>query len=453
MKAQTIRRFAMLSAVPFIMVLGNSMLIPVLPEIQSVLDRSKFEVGLLITIFSIPAGIVIPFAGALSDRVGRKTVMVPALVLYGIGGLIAGFGAVWLAENSYWVVMGGRFLQGVGAGGTYQLAMALTGDIFQSSERTKALGLLEASNGLGKVISPIAGAAAALITWYTPFFVYGLLAIPTAIGVWFIVKEPKRDPQQRASPKQYFSRVADVFRDKGVSLAASFLAGALVLFVLFGMLSYYSDILEDEYGVEGFAKGFVIAGPVLAMAITSYVTGTILQKRIAKLLKLLCCVGLGMVAGGLALAAFTRGAVLLFIAMTIIGVGNGLVLPALNMLITSAAKREARGAVTALYGTVRFFGVAVGPPAFGLTDALGHATVIGAAAVFAAGVGLLAAWLIKQNEMLPADMRQGRDQTRTPPQAGLAGERRPALPRAERFEPTRAGDARDAARATGRRLR
>lgn len=433
MKAQTLGRFAMLSAVPFIMVLGNSMLIPVLPEIESVLGRSKFEVGLMITMFSIPAGIVIPFAGALSDRVGRKTVMVPALFLYGIGGLIAGLGAVWLAENSYWVVMGGRFLQGVGAGGTYQLAMALTGDIFQSSERTKALGLLEASNGLGKVISPIAGAAAALITWYTPFFIYGVLAIPIALGVWFIVKEPRRD--QKASLKQYFSRVADVFKAKGVSLAASFLAGALVLFVLFGMLSYYSDILEDEYGIAGFTKGFVIAGPVLAMAITSYVTGTVLQKQIAKLLKLLCCVGLGLVAGGLALAAFTRGAVLLFVAMTVIGIGNGLVLPSLNMLITSAAKREARGAVTALYGTVRFFGVAIGPPAFGLTDTLGHAVVIGAAAALAAGVGLVGAWLIKQEQMLPEDMQQGQGQQRQGQGEQGAGQPPAGQPAVARFEP------------------
>ena len=116
--------------------------------------------------------------------------MAPALIIYGLGGLIAGVAAL-LLKQPYPVLLGGRIVQGIGAGGTYQLAMALTGDIFQSKERTKALGLLEAANGLGKVVSPIAGAALGLIIWFAPFFVYGILAIPIALAVWFIVKEPE----------------------------------------------------------------------------------------------------------------------------------------------------------------------------------------------------------------------------------------------------------------------
>ena len=59
---------AILCLVPFIMVLGNSMLIPILPSIQKELHINIIQVSLLITVFSIPAGIVIPFAGMLSDR-------------------------------------------------------------------------------------------------------------------------------------------------------------------------------------------------------------------------------------------------------------------------------------------------------------------------------------------------------------------------------------------------
>lgn len=427
MKRQTFGRLVMLAAVPFIMVLGNSMLIPVLPTIQSRLGLSKFEVGLIITIFSIPAGLTIPFAGALSDRLGRKAVMVPALVVYGLGGLVAGVAALIAAEGAYLPIMVGRFIQGIGAGGTYQLAMALAGDIFQSRERTRALGLLEASNGLGKVVSPIAGAAASLIAWFAPFFLYGLLSMPIAAGVWWLVREPGRPAgscAQQGSLRQYFGRVGGVFRDKGASLAASFLAGALVLFVLFGMLSYYSDVLEDRHGVDGFRKGLVIAGPVLAMAVTSYIAGTVLQRRLLKLIKLLVVVGLALVAGGLALAALVPGGMPLFAAMAVIGLGNGLVLPSLNTMITSAAESESRGAITALYGTVRFFGVAVGPPAFGLTEALGQLPVILSAAALSAAVGALAVWLIDQEKMMPASLLQGGDGWTTGPAPGRrVGER------------------------------
>ena len=85
---------AILSAVPVIMV-GNSMLIPVLPTIQSDLKISPLQVSLLITLFSIPAGIIIPLSGILSDRYGRKRVIAPSLLLYGAGGLLTGFAAIW----------------------------------------------------------------------------------------------------------------------------------------------------------------------------------------------------------------------------------------------------------------------------------------------------------------------------------------------------------------------
>jgi len=108
---------ASLCSVPFVMVLGNSMLIPVLPAMGHALDVSPVQVGLLITAFSVPAGLLIPLAGALADRYGRKIIMVPALMLYGLGGLLAGAAALWLAKP-FPYLLGARILQGVGAGGT-----------------------------------------------------------------------------------------------------------------------------------------------------------------------------------------------------------------------------------------------------------------------------------------------------------------------------------------------
>lgn len=391
MKGATQWRFAMLATVPFIMVLGNSMLIPGLPVMQEKMHLTKTQVGLLITIFSIPAGLTIPLAGMLSDRIGRKKVMVPALIVYGLGGLIAGVAAWLLQERAYTWVMAGRLIQGIGAGGTYQLAMALTGDIFKTAERTKALGLLEAANGLGKVVSPVAGAAALALAWFSPFFIYGLLALPVAAGVWWIVKEPRLE-RAKGGVKQYFGSVVEVFRQKGATLGAAFVAGATVLFVLFGALSYYSDVLEDRMGLGGIRKGFVLAGPVLASAVTSYITGTVLQKYLARWGKAAVVTGLGLVAAGLLATAWLRGAVWLFVAMTVIGLGNGLVLPALNTIVTGAAGPERRGAVTAVYGTVRFFGVALGPPTFTLLDKLGFGPWVTGTAVAVAAVAGLAMW-------------------------------------------------------------
>lgn len=86
MKKKTALQFAVLCGVPFVMVLGNSMLIPVLPQMKKAMALSQFQVGLIVTFFSIPAGILIPLAGFLSDRCARKPIMVPALFVYGLGG-------------------------------------------------------------------------------------------------------------------------------------------------------------------------------------------------------------------------------------------------------------------------------------------------------------------------------------------------------------------------------
>src|SRR5690606_37285971 len=116
MDKRRLLHIAILGAVPFIMVLGNSMLIPVLPQLEAAMELSQLQVALLITLFSAPAAVVIPFASIISDHIGRRKVIAPALLTYGVGGLIAG-GAAVLMRDPYPLVLAGRIVQGIGAGG------------------------------------------------------------------------------------------------------------------------------------------------------------------------------------------------------------------------------------------------------------------------------------------------------------------------------------------------
>lgn len=387
MKKKTAFQFALLCGVPFVMVLGNSMLIPVFPQMKKAMDLTQFQVGLIVTFFSVPAGILIPLAGFLSDRLGRKPIMVPALFIYGLGGLICGFATLFL-ERPYPLLLVGRVVQGAGAGGTYQLAMALTGDTFQSDERTKALGLLEASNGLGKVLSPILGSLIALISWQTPFFVYGILAFPIALGVWFFVPE-KEDNRSRDTLYQYWLKLKDVLQEKAKLLFSSYFVGMTALFLLFGVLSYVSDILESKYGFFGLKKGFILAIPVFSMALTSYLSGLYLSDK-QNLWKPIIIGGMVGTAVSLAPLAWIESLVpylgLLFLA----GISIGIILPPINSLITGATSTDRRGMITCLYGTVRFFGVAIGPPTFGLALEAGKAFLFLGSAVVALTAALVA---------------------------------------------------------------
>jgi len=348
------------SGVPFIMVLGNSMLIPEFPQIKEALNINQFRVGLLITTFSISAGITIPFLGYLSDRIGRIKIIVPALILYGIGGTVSGLAAFFL-DKPYYIILIGRIIQGIGAAGTAPIVMALIGDIFQSQQRSEELGIIEAANGIGKVVSPILGSAIGLISWIALFFSYAILAIPIAAGVWFLGEEGRKPEKQGL--KEYFGRTGSVFKEKGASLIATILSGMLVLFVLFGLLSYFSDILESKYHIRGFTKGLVIAIPILFMSITSYTTGH-LFKKIKKYYKISIVSGLILVTIMLVILYYLESLYLYLVFFSLLGIGSGLVLPAVNTMVTSSCNANQRGIITSVYGAARFMGVAVGPPLF-----------------------------------------------------------------------------------------
>lgn len=376
---------AALSGVPLIMVLGNSMLIPVLPDIRNALNLSSLQVSLIITLFSLPAGLIIPVTGFLSDRYGRKAIIIPALIVYGAGGLIAALAAIFFKQNAYMLILAGRVIQGIGAAGTAPIAMALCGDLFKDKERSRSLGSIEASNGLGKVISPVLGAAIGLLAWYAAFIFFPLIVIPVVAGMWLLVKEPEGRVKQKL--QQYLRSFTQVFKKQKGLLLSSYLAGAIVLLILFGVLFYLSEFLEQQYGLDGIPKGLVLAIPVLFMSVTSFITGFVIKKKEA-LMKILVITGLSIMTASLIFLPLAKGVIFYFAAISVIGTGTGLVLPCLNMLITSAATIKERGLITSLYGSVRFFGVAAGPPLYGYLMAKGTGLMFWSSAglVLAGGV-------------------------------------------------------------------
>lgn len=365
--------FIAIASVPLVLVLGNSMLVPILPDMQERLGISQFQSSLVITLFSVTAGLVIPIAGYLSDRFSRKAIMIPSLIIYGGAGILAGFGALW---NSYTVIIIARAVQGMGAAGTAPIAMALAGDLYKEGMESKALGLTEASNGTGKVVSPILGSLLALIVWYAAFFAFPFFCLLSLLAVMFLLKEPKKE---QAPPKlgEYLRNIGAILKQKGRWLITSFFAGSMALFVLFGVLFYLSDILEvAPYHIDGVMKGLVLAIPLLGMVVTSYTTGSLIKKN-GTLMRWLINIGLVLMTVSLGLCIlFYNKSIYVFIGLlTLSSIGTGLLLPCLNTMITGSVEREQRGMITSLYSSLRFLGVAFGPPLFGWMMDKSHQTV------------------------------------------------------------------------------
>ncbi|NBI28413.1 MFS transporter [Chengkuizengella marina] len=387
--------FMSLSTVPIVLVLGNSMIIPVLPDMQRVLKITQFQTSLTITLFSVSAGLFIPVIGYLSDRFNRKVIIIPSLIVYGLGGILAGFGAVW---HSYILILVARIIQGLGAAGTAPIAMALVGDLFKGGTESKALGLIEAANGTGKVLSPIIGSLLAFIVWYAAFFAFPIFCLLSLLAVIFFIKEPKKK-KKKPKFKPYLGSIFSILKKKGHWLIPSFFVGSLALFILFGVLFYLSDILENKpYSIDGVLKGFILAIPLTGMVFTSYFTGSKIKKN-GIIIRWLMNIGLLISVISLTFTIFFYKNMYLFIALiTLSSIGTGLVLPCINTLITGSVSRKQRGMITSLYNSLRFLGVAFGPPLFswlvGISDQLVFITVTSLSAIAL----LLVFFLIRPNK-------------------------------------------------------
>jgi ACDE family multidrug resistance protein len=159
-------------------------------------------------------------------------------------------------------------------------------------------------------------------------------------------------------------------------MVSSFFSGSLALFILFGVLFFLSDILEEPpYSIDGIWKGFVLAIPLFGMVTTSYITGTVIRKN-GVLIRWLTNIGLALMTVSLALSIWLNKNLYVFIGLlTVSSIGTGLLLPCLNTMITGAVEKAERGMITSLYSSLRFFGVAIGPPLFGWLMEISHRVV------------------------------------------------------------------------------
>lgn len=349
-----------LASIPLVMTLGNSMLIPVLPEMEKQLNISSFQSSMVITVYSIVAIILIPLAGYLSDHIGRKRVIIPSLIIAGIGGFISGW-AAWTMDQGYWIILIGRALQGVGAAGAAPIVMPLVGDMFKSDDDvSSSLGLIETSNTFGKVLSPILGALLAGFIWFLPFFSFPVFCLISIILVLFLVKTPKKS--QKGLPfKEFAKKVKLIFTENGKWLYAIFLIGVILMFVLFGVLFYLSDVLEKQYHIKDVKKGLLLAVPLGALCLSSYITGKkIKQNKV--LMKWITFVGIIILAVSIALLSLSKDLWFIIGMFFLSGIGIGAGLPCLDALITEGIEKEERGTITSIYSSMRFIGVAAGPP-------------------------------------------------------------------------------------------
>ncbi len=351
-----------MASIPLIMTLGNSMLIPVLPMLEKELDISSFQSSMIITSYSVASIFLIPIAGYLSDRFGRKMIILPSLLLALIGGLISGF-ASWKIEDPYtWIIIG-RIIQGVGAAGATPIILPLVGDLYQDDDEktSSCLGIIETSNTFGKVLSPILGSILAAVLWYLPFFSISIFSLISIIMVLVFIKVPKKKDKPLAL-NIFIQNTKKIFQKEGKWLYTTFVIGIYAMLILFGLLFYLSDILEKTHDLHGVKKGLYLAVPLFTLCVSSYITGKVIKGNIELMRKILM-VSLGVIALTIVFVEYQNEKIFLLLTISsFIGISIGAMLPTLDALITENVEKEEKGTISSLYSSSRFIGVAAGPP-------------------------------------------------------------------------------------------
>jgi ACDE family multidrug resistance protein len=355
-----------LASIPFVMTLGNSMLIPVLPILEKKVGITSFQSSMIITSYSVAAILLIPIAGYLSDRFGRKKVILPCLILALIGGLVAGFASWKLDEPYTWIIIG-RVLQGMGAAGAMPIVLPLVGDLYKDDDEktSSCLGTIETSNTFGKVLSPILGSVFAALLWFLPFFSISFFSLISIVLIFFFVKVPK-ETDEPVKLSIFIGNIKKTFKQEGKWLFTVFLNGIFAMLILFAMLFFLSENLETTHDIKKIKKGFVLAIPLLLLCISSFITGRNIKGNL-KTIKKIMILSLITTSASIVFVGFTKERLfLLLIVTSILGIAIGALLPVLDAIITENIRKEERGTVSSFYSAARFVGVAAGPPIMAL---------------------------------------------------------------------------------------
>lgn len=176
------RRLAIIFAIVLVNMLAMGIVIPLLPYLANLTGASEFQVGLLVATYPLAQLVGAPVLGRLSDRFGRKPVLVVSIL-----GTAVGFGVLALARSLPMLFLA-RVIDGL-TGGNINVAQAYIADVTEREERGRALGLIGAAFGLGFVLGPVTGGLLSEINYSAPAWTGAALALANLVAVLLFLPE------------------------------------------------------------------------------------------------------------------------------------------------------------------------------------------------------------------------------------------------------------------------
>ncbi len=333
-------RLWVLMATVFVDMLGFFIVLPLLPYYAERLGADPLRVGALVSMFALAQLVTAPLWGRLSDRSGRRPVILVALLVSA-----AAYAIFELAE-SVWMLFLSRFVQGAGSG-TIGVVQAYVSDSVGKEERAKALGWLTAATSAGVMVGPALGSLSAALGWVGPGFLAAGLCILNFLFAWRSLPEPARRARdrKREGPEPGTARrlIVDYLVHPGGPVARPIWIYTLGMMAFMAMNGVFALYLERVFGITEATIGyfFLYVGGV-SLVMRAVVLGPVIE-RFGE--RPVMRAGAAAIAIGMAAVPLAGTILGLGLAVLLIPVGTAFLFPTTTSMVSQRAPQGLTGTV------------------------------------------------------------------------------------------------------------
>ena len=342
----------------FIDLVGFGIVIPVLPFYA---EGTKFgatpsQVGLLFASYSVMQLVFAPVLGRLSDKHGRRPVLLVSLLGTALGFLILGF------ATTLWMLFLGRIIDGI-SGGNISTAQAYIADVTTKENRAKGMGLIGAAFGLGFVFGPAIGGILSRWGINVPFLFAGGLALANAVLLYFALPEtvtPDHPARVSAASGRGWNQLVAALRHPALASVMAIYFLGIVAFSM--MTASFSLFMMFRLGYDAFHNGWVFA---FVGVISAFIQGGLIGRLVKKFGEpVLVIVGAILFTASLVVVPFVKsstGLITILVIGAATSIGQALSAPTLSSLASKSASAAEQGSVLGVMQSVASLARAVGP--------------------------------------------------------------------------------------------
>ncbi|HWO00679.1 MAG TPA: MFS transporter [Blastocatellia bacterium] len=347
----------------FIDLIGFGIVIPVLPLYAERYGASEATVGILVAMYSAMQFVFAPILGRLSDRVGRRPVLLVSLIGTSIGFLLMGFAPLMpvgialfgLAPTLVWL-FAARMIDGI-SGGNISTAQAYIADVTPPDQRSKGMGLIGAAFGLGFVFGPLIGGVLSRISPEAPFFFAAAMAAANATALYFLLPE-SLSAEHRSQARR--GGIIEVVQQSGSWQLSAILATYFFSTVAFAMMTTtFALFAAHRFNFDAWHTGLLFG---YVGVIGAVIQGGLLG-RLVKVFgdKPLAVTGTAIFAASVFCFPLGHSVAALIIASTGFAIGNSLMTPTLNALASKSVSAAWQGRVLGVLASVASLARIIGP--------------------------------------------------------------------------------------------